>query len=68
MLKTHPTPGPSPKAPLLHAGEIRRFGPYGVLYEILTVPYSGDKTVIGVLDTNEELTYAISKTLADPVD
>ncbi len=66
MLETHPTT--TPPAPRLHAGDVRRFGPDGVLYEIVEVPESGDKALIRVLDTDEELAYAISKILADPTD
>lgn len=64
MLKTHYTT--TSPAPPLHAGDVRRFGPDGVLYEILKVPVNGDKALIRVLDTDEELAYAISKILADP--
>ncbi|MEQ1698409.1 MAG: hypothetical protein ABL901_21490 [Hyphomicrobiaceae bacterium] len=66
MFERHRTT--TPLAPPLHAGDVRRFGPDGVLYEILKVPVSGDKALIRVLDTDEELAYAISKVLADPTD
>ena len=67
MLVIHHTSAPPP-APPLHAGDVRRFGPDGVLYEIVTVPQNGDKAIIRVLDTDEVLAYAISKILADPTD
>lgn len=59
---------PSPSAASLHAGDVRRFGPDGVLYEIVKLPAKGDKAMIRVFDTDEELAYAICKILADPVD
>lgn len=66
MLETRHTTTPPTR--LLHAGDVRRFGPDGVLYEILKVPLNGDKALIRVLDTDEELAYAINKILADPTD
>lgn len=48
-------------------GTVRRFGPYGVLYEIVR-PVDEDRFLIRVLDTGEELPYPREKILADPRD
>lgn len=66
MLKSHHMT--TPLTLQLHAGNVRRFGPDGVLYEIVKLPVNSDKALIRVLDTDEELAYAISKILADPTD
>jgi hypothetical protein len=69
----HPTPTYSPEtahaAPpaAIRVGTVRRFGPYGVLYEIVR-PIDDQSFLIRVLDTGEELAYPRDKILADPRD
>ena len=46
-------------------GQVRRFGPHGILYEVVEHA-SGDMVKIRVLDTGEELDYPVSKALSDP--
>lgn len=68
MLETTDTSRKTPPlSALVHTGDVHRFGPDGVLYEILKV-LDGDKALIRVLDTGEELPYAITKIVADPTD
>ncbi len=55
---------PSP-ASQIKAGDIRRFGPDGVLYEIKRKAADG-RLLIRVLDTGEEILYPLAKALADP--
>ncbi len=55
---------PSP-AKHIEAGEIRRFGPDGVLYEIKRKTPDG-RLLIRVLDTGEETLYPLAKALQDP--
>ncbi len=55
---------PSPPKEI-EAGEIRRFGPDGVLYEIKRKCADG-RVRIRVLDTGEEAFYPLAKALADP--
>ena len=55
---------PSP-AKRIEAGEIRRFGPDGVLYEIKRKTADG-RLLIRVLDTGEETLYPLAKALQDP--
>ncbi len=55
---------PSP-AKQIEAGEIRRFGPDGVLYEIKRKTADG-RLLIRVLDTGEETLYPLAKALEDP--
>jgi len=57
---------PPPPTPI-RAGTVRRFGPYGVLYEILR-PVDEESFLIRVLDTGEELAYPREKIMADPRD
>jgi hypothetical protein len=46
-------------------GEVRRFGPDGVLYEIKRKAPDG-RLLICVLDTGEETFYPLAKALEDP--
>ena len=48
-------------------GQVRRFGTYGVLYEILE-RVDDAKFKIRVLDTGEELAYPLTKIVLDPRD
>ena len=48
-------------------GTVRRFGPHGVLYEVIKI-VDDDRALIRVLDTGEEAPYAVSKILADPLN
>jgi hypothetical protein len=49
------------------AGSVRRFGPHGVLYEVVRV-LDEERALIRVLDTGEETPYSLQKILADPTD
>ena len=54
-------------APPALVGTVRRFGPHGVLYEIINI--LDDKcALIRVIDTGEEAPYTLDKILADPTD
>ena len=48
-------------------GHVRRFGPYGVLYEIVRIFYD-KRALIRVIDTGEETPYSLDKILADPTE
>jgi hypothetical protein len=48
-------------------GSVRRFGPHGVLYEVLKL-LDDQRALIRVIDTGEETPYALSKISADPVN
>jgi hypothetical protein len=48
-------------------GTVRRFGPHGVLYEVIKI-IDDQRALVRVLDTREETAYPIPKILADPVD
>jgi hypothetical protein len=48
-------------------GHVRRFGPHGVLYEIMTI-LDGKRALIRVIDTEEEVPYSLEKILADPTE
>jgi hypothetical protein len=48
-------------------GTVRRFGPHGVLYEVIKI-IDDQRALVRVLDTSEETAYPIRKILADPVD
>ena len=48
-------------------GKIRRFWPYGVLYEIIAFT-SPDMARIRVLETGEITDYCLDRLLADPED
>ncbi len=49
----------------INPGDIRRFGPDGVLYEVTGEPKEG-RVRIRVLDTGEVTLYSLAKALADP--
>jgi uncharacterized protein DUF5397 len=48
-------------------GHVRRFGPYGVLYEVAKI-LDDKRALIRVIDTGEETLYSLDKILADPTD
>jgi hypothetical protein len=54
-------------SPRALVGRVRRFGPYGVLYEIVKI-LDDQRALIRVIDTGEEAPYSIDKILADPTD
>ncbi len=54
---------PSPANALI--GSVRRFGPHGVLYQVVDV-VDDRRALIRVLDTGEETTYSLEHVLADP--
>ncbi len=55
----------APRAVTINPGDVRRFGPDGVLYEVAGKPK--DAWVrIRVLDTGESALYPLAKALADP--
>jgi|HubBroStandDraft_6_1064221.scaffolds.fasta_scaffold188442_3 hypothetical protein len=56
---------PTPSATLV--GSVHRFGPHGVLYQVIGV-LDDQRALIRVLDTGEETPYALTKIFADPVD
>lgn len=58
------TPSQSSKAPTF-VGTIRRFGPHGILYEVLEL-VDRERALIRVLETGEETTYPIDSVAADP--
>ncbi len=55
---------PSPSKQI-EAGDIRRFGPDGVLYEVKRKNADG-RLLIRVLDSGEEAFYPLAKALKDP--
>jgi hypothetical protein len=56
-------PQPSMAATLI--GTVRRFGPHGVLYEIVKL-LDEKRALIRVLDTGEQTPYALENIIADP--
>jgi Family of unknown function (DUF5397) len=46
-------------------GAVRRFGPHGVLYEVVRI-LDDQRALIRVIDTAEETAYSLSKIFADP--
>jgi hypothetical protein len=48
-------------------GSVRRFGPHGVLYQVVKV-LDDDRAMIRVIETGEETPYSLTKILADPAD
>jgi Family of unknown function (DUF5397) len=48
-------------------GHVRRFGPLGVLYEIVRI-LDDNRVLIHVIDTGEETPYSLDKIRADPTD
>ena len=55
-----------PVSPAL-VGTVRRFGPHGVLYEVVKV-LDEKRALIRVIDTGEETPYSVDKILADPTN
>jgi hypothetical protein len=47
------------------AGTVRRFGPHGVLYQVIKI-LDDKSALIRVIDTGEETSYSVGKILADP--
>jgi Family of unknown function (DUF5397) len=47
-------------------GEIRRFGPVGPAYEVLSVKATGDVEIC-VIESGERLDYGLADFLADPI-
>jgi hypothetical protein len=47
-------------------GTIRRFGPHGVLYEIMKI-IDDKRALVRVLDTSEATAYSLRKIAMDPV-
>jgi hypothetical protein len=56
----------TPTPPSL-VGHVRRFGPYGTLYEVVKI-LDDERALIRVIDTGEETPYLLDKILADPTD
>ena len=48
-------------------GHVRRFGPHGVLYEVIEI-LDNKRALIRVIDTGEEAAYSLDKIFADPTD
>ena len=48
-------------------GRVRRFGPHGVLYEVVKI-LDDRRALIRVIDTGEEMPYALTKISADPIN
>jgi hypothetical protein len=68
----HTMTGPAPKTktappPADLVGRVRRFGPRGVLYEVIAL-VSPEEVRIRVITTGEVTTYAIADVLTDPED
>jgi hypothetical protein len=55
-----------PRSPAL-IGSVHRFGPHGVLYEVIAI-LDNKHAMVRVIDTGEEAPYALDKILADPTD
>ena len=49
-----------------YVGEVRRFGPMGPAYEVVDTTATGD-LMITVVESGEQLDYALTDFLADPV-
>jgi Family of unknown function (DUF5397) len=56
----------TPTPPSL-VGHVRRFGPYGVLYEVVKI-LDDKRALIRVIDTGEETPYSLEEILTDPID
>jgi hypothetical protein len=54
-------------APPSLVGHVRRFGPHGVLYEVVKI-LDDRRALIRVIETGEEAPYLLDKILADPTD
>ena len=61
------TPKANPLARLVRPGDVRRFGPDGTLYEVVRLLDAND-ALIRVIDTGEELPYAVTNIVSDPTD
>jgi hypothetical protein len=48
-------------------GTVHRFGPHGVLYEVIRI-LDDQKALIRVIETGEETPYALTKIAVDPSD
>ena len=48
-------------------GSVRRFGPHGVLYEVIKI-LDDQRALIRVIETGEETPYALSKITVDPAN
>jgi hypothetical protein len=48
-------------------GTVRRFGPHGVLYEIIKI-VDDKHALIRVLESGEDVSYPVDKILVDPAD
>ena len=48
-------------------GSVHRFGPQGVLYEVIAI-LDNKNALVRVIDTGEEAPYALEKIFADPTD
>jgi hypothetical protein len=55
----------TPTSPATLVGSVRRFGPHGVLYQIIKI-LDDHRALIRVLDTGEETPYALTKIFTDP--
>jgi hypothetical protein len=51
--------------PAALVGSVHRFGPHGVLYQVIRI-LDDQRALIRILDTGEETPYALTKILADP--
>jgi hypothetical protein len=56
----------SPAATASFVGQVRRFGPYGPAYEVLSMA-SATTVDISVIESGERLAYALSDMLADSI-
>jgi hypothetical protein len=56
----------APPSPTL-IGSVHRFGPHGVLYEVITI-LDNKRAMVRVIDTGEEAPYALDKIFSDPTD
>ena len=54
-------------APSALTGTVRRFGPHGVLYEIIKI-VDDKRALIRVLESGEDVSYPVDKILVDPAD
>ena len=58
---------PQSLSPSTLIGTTRRFGPHGVLYEIVKL-LDEKRALIRVIETGEQTAYALENIIADPVD
>jgi hypothetical protein len=57
----------TPRPPAALVGSVHRFGPHGVLYEVIRI-LDDQRALIRVIDTGEETPYALTKIFADTAD